>query len=91
MCTEIATFDIDNASKKLHKATYMAAVCKFRVFFFWFGLFLSVAQLSSTFHYFSCFPALQQKLSLTWMTWKTFVELINLNNDDIFDQSEAND
>ena len=41
----------DTAQKKIahsDKATYMAAVCKFMGghFFFWFGLVLSVAQLS---------------------------------------------
>ena len=39
---------------------------------FWSGLFPSVAQLSSDFHYFSCFPVLQQILSLTWMVSTIF-------------------
>ena len=39
---------------------------------FWSGLFPSVAQLSSDFHYFSCFPVLQQILSLTWIVSTIF-------------------
>ena len=39
---------------------------------FWSGLFPSVAQLSSDFHYFSCFPVVQQILSLTWMVLTIF-------------------
>ena len=50
-----------------------------------------MAQLSSDFQYFSCFSALY----CHWHGWSrqyfTFVELIDLNDDDIFDQSEAND
>ena len=56
---------------------------------FWFGLFPSMAQLSSAFHYFSCFPVLQQILSWRGWSWHyfAFVELIDLdlNDDDIFD------
>ena len=39
---------------------------------FWSGLFPSVAQLSPDFHYFSCYPVLQQILSLTWIVSTIF-------------------
>ena len=73
--------------KKLREATYTAAVCKFwGGLFFVFGLVPSVAQLSSASFYFLYFH---------WRGWSrqyfAFVELIDLdlNDDDIFDQSEA--
>ena len=51
--------------EKLRKATNMAAVCKFRGDIFWFGLFPSVAQLSSAFPYLSCFPNAADMLPLS--------------------------
>ena len=65
-------FPLIPAAAYVHLDAWCDPYCIVEVDNFWFGLFLSVAQLSSAFHYFSCFPALQQILSLTWMVSTIF-------------------